>query len=120
MAADGRITIAGRARDLIISGGYNVYPREIEGRLDDLEGVVEAAVIGVPHPDLGEAVVAVLVTANPAAFDERATLAALDTTLARFKQPKRFLVVDALPRNAMGKVEKTALRERYVSLFAGP
>ncbi len=119
MAADGRITIAGRARDLIISGGYNVYPREIEGRLDDVEGIVEAAVIGVPHPDLGEAVVAVLVTANPAAFDERATLAALDTTLARFKQPKRFFVVDALPRNAMGKVEKNALRERYRSLFAG-
>jgi malonyl-CoA/methylmalonyl-CoA synthetase len=119
MAADGRITIAGRARDLVISGGYNVYPREIEARLDDLDGIVEAAVIGVPHPDLGEAVVAVLVVANPAAFDEQATLAALDATLARFKQPKRFFLVDALPRNAMGKVEKNLLRERYGALFSG-
>ena len=119
MAADGRITIAGRARDLIISGGYNVYPREIEGRLDDLEGIVEAAVIGVPHPDLGEAVVAVLVVANPAAFDERATLTALGASLARFKQPKRFFVVDALPRNAMGKVEKNVLRARYGAAFGG-
>jgi len=116
MAADGRVAIVGRAKDLIIAGGLNIYPREIELAIDALPGVGESAVIGVPHPDLGEAVVAV-VTRTDAALDEAALLAGL-ADLARFKQPRRILFVDALPRNAMGKVQKAALRETYAGLFS--
>ena len=115
MAQDGRVAIVGRAKDLIIAGGLNIYPREVELALDALPGVAESAVIGVPHPDLGEAVVAVIVRSDPA-FDEAAVLAGV-ADLARFKQPRRILFADALPRNAMGKVQKAALREAHRSLF---
>ncbi len=111
--ADGYLSIVGRAKDLIISGGYNVYPKEIELELDVLPGVVESAVVGVPHPDFGEAVVAVVVLAKGAMLDEAATIAGLRTRLANYKVPKRVHVVDDLPRNAMGKVQKAELRKRY-------
>ncbi|MEO1000782.1 MAG: AMP-binding protein, partial [Pseudomonadota bacterium] len=101
--ADGYLTIVGRAKDLIISGGFNVYPKEVEEALDDLPEVTESAVVGVPHPDFGEAVVAVIVPAG-AAPEEAAVKAALTDRLAKFKQPKRVIAVAALPRNAMGKV----------------
>jgi malonyl-CoA/methylmalonyl-CoA synthetase len=111
--SDGYLSIVGRAKDLIITGGYNVYPKEIELELDALPGVIESAVIGIPHADFGEAVMAVVV-ANPTARpDESALLAALKTRLAGYKVPKRVEVVDDLPRNAMGKVQKNLLRERY-------
>jgi malonyl-CoA/methylmalonyl-CoA synthetase len=116
--AQGRVSIVGRARDLIISGGYNVYPREIEGHLDELPDIVESAVVGVPHPDLGEAVIAVVVAAVPADFDAAAVAGALTDGLARFKHPKAYFVVDALPRNAMGKVQKAQLRERFHAAFS--
>ena len=109
MDADGRLTLAGRASDLIISGGYNVYPKEVELVLDQAPGVDESAVIGLPDPDLGEVVVGVLVADGP--LDEAAVLEAC-AGLARFKRPRRLVVVDELPRNAMGKVQKAALRER--------
>jgi len=113
----GTVAIVGRARDLIIAGGLNIYPREIELALDAIPGVTESAVIGLPHPDLGEAVAAVVVRADPA-LDEAALLAAIAGELARFKQPRRILFADALPRNAMGKVQKAALREAHKDLFA--
>ncbi|RMD47587.1 MAG: malonyl-CoA synthase, partial [Alphaproteobacteria bacterium] len=115
---DGYVTIVGRARDLIISGGLNVYPKEIEELIDALPGVRESAVIGVPHPDLGEAVVAVVAPEPGAAIDTDAIRAALDGRLARFKLPKRVIAVDALPRNTMGKIQKAVLRERLRDLFA--
>ena len=111
--AEGYVTIVGRAKDLIISGGFNVYPKEIEEVIDDLPGVVESAVIGVPHPDFGEAVVAVVV--GDIAPD--AVNAALADKLAKFKLPKTIFVVDELPRNTMGKVQKKALRETHGDLF---
>jgi len=117
MDAHGRVAIVGRAKDLIIAGGFNIYPREIELALDAVPGVSESAVIGVPHPDLGEAVVAIVVRELPE-LDEDAVLAGVRETLARFKQPRRILFADALPRNAMGKVQKAALRETNKSLFA--
>ena len=110
---DGYVRIVGRARDLIITGGYNVYPKEVELLLDVLPGVEESAVIGLPHPDFGEAVFAVLVGG-----DAGAALAAIAGSLARYKQPKAAVVVDELPRNAMGKVQKAVLRERYRLWFA--
>jgi malonyl-CoA/methylmalonyl-CoA synthetase len=103
----------GRAKDLIISGGLNVYPKEIEERLDRLPGVAESAVIGVPDADFGEAVVAVLVARSGAALDEKAVIGALRGEIASFKIPKRVYVVPELPRNAMGKVQKNVLRETY-------
>ncbi len=112
LAADGRLTLSGRAKDLIISGGYNIYPREIEACLDALVGVAESAVIGVPHADLGEAVLAVIVP-DGAAPDEQRLRAALAERLARFKQPRRIVCVPELPRNSMGKVQKQLLRERF-------
>jgi malonyl-CoA/methylmalonyl-CoA synthetase len=115
MAADDRVAIVGRAKDLIIAGGLNIYPREIELAIDALPGVGESAVIGVPHPDLGEAVVAVVTRADPA-LDEATLLAGL-ADLARFKQPRRILFAESLPRNAMGKVQKAALREAHKALF---
>jgi len=117
MAEDGRVAIVGRAKDLIIAGGLNIYPKEIELALDAVPGVTESAVIGLPHPDLGEAVAAVVVRADPA-LDEAVLLAAIAGTLARFKQPRRILFADALPRNAMGKVQKAVLREAHAYLFA--
>ena len=111
---DGRITLVGRAKDLIIAGGLNIYPKEIEEAIDALEGVEESAVIGVPHPDMGEGVVAVVVGKG---VTEDGVLAAISGQLARFKQPRRVIVVESLPRNAMGKVQKAALRETYKGLF---
>jgi malonyl-CoA/methylmalonyl-CoA synthetase len=111
---DGRVWISGRAKDLIICGGLNVYPKEIELVLDELDGVTESAVIGVPHPDFGEAVVAVVLGAG----DEAAIVAAARSQLAAFKAPKRVFFVDDLPRNAMGKVQKNRLRETYAATFA--
>jgi malonyl-CoA/methylmalonyl-CoA synthetase len=116
--ADGRVTLVGRAKDLIIAGGLNIYPKEIEEAIDALPGVDESAVIGVPHPDMGEGVVAVVVPLNGATLTEPAVRAALEGQLARFKQPRRVIVVEALPRNAMGKVQKAALRAEYAKLFA--
>jgi malonyl-CoA/methylmalonyl-CoA synthetase len=116
-AADGRLTLVGRAKDLVIAGGLNVYPKEIEELVDALPGVAETAVIGVPHADLGEAVVAVVARQPGADLDEERVLAGIAGALARFKQPRRVIVVDALPRNAMGKVQKAALRAEYSGLF---
>ena len=114
LAADGRLTLSGRGTDLIISGGLNIYPKEIELLLDEVAGVAESAVIGVPHPDLGDGVIAVVV-AEPG-FDTASIRVALDGRLARFKHPN-VAVVDDLPRNAMGKVEKAVLRARYAEQF---
>jgi malonyl-CoA/methylmalonyl-CoA synthetase len=115
---DGYVTIVGRAKDLIISGGFNVYPKEVELALDALPGIRESAVIGVPHPDLGEAVVAVVVPETGTAPDAAAILAALGATLARFKQPRHLSFRGALPRNSMGKVQKTILRDDLKGTFA--
>jgi malonyl-CoA/methylmalonyl-CoA synthetase len=114
----GYLVISGRAKDLIITGGYNVYPREIEMLLDAQEGVLESAVIGVPHPDFGEGVVAVIVVQPDAKLDGATLLASIKPHLAAFKQPKRIVIVDALPRNTMGKVQKNVLRESYKEMFA--
>lgn len=116
---DGRITLVGRAKDLIIAGGLNIYPKEIEDLIDQIPGVVESAVIGVPHRDLGEAVVAVVVPVPGAALTEADVLAALAGHLARFKQPRRVILTDSLPRNAMGKVQKAALRAEHGGLLNG-
>ncbi len=115
--ADGYLHIVGRQKDLIISGGFNIYPKEIEALLDALPGVSESAVIGVPHPDFGEGVVAVVVPEPGAAPSPEALMAGLGQGLARFKQPKRIVLVDELPRNTMGKVQKTVLREAYAGLL---
>jgi len=115
----GYVHIVGRGKDLIISGGFNVYPKEIEGEIDALPGVLETAVIGLAHHDFGEGVTAVVVRQKGAAIDEAAVLKALEGRLAKFKQPKRVLFVDDLPRNAMGKVQKNVLRETYKDLYAG-
>jgi malonyl-CoA/methylmalonyl-CoA synthetase len=115
--ARGYVHIVGRGKDLIISGGFNVYPKEIELAIDGLEGVQESAVIGVPHPDFGEGVAAVVVRNPGAALDEAGVQNALADKLAKFKQPKRVLFVDDLPRNAMGKVQKNLLRTQYEGLF---
>ena len=115
---DGYVTIVGRAKDLIISGGLNVYPKEVESVIDDLPGVVESAVIGLPHPDFGEAVSAVVVGAPGADLDEAAVIAAVRERLAGFKVPKRVWFAPSLPRNAMGKVQKSELRARHQDAFA--
>jgi malonyl-CoA/methylmalonyl-CoA synthetase len=121
IAADGYVTIAGRSRDLIITGGLNVYPRELENVLDSLPEVVESAVIGVPHDDFGEAVVAVVVASGGrAALRTEELLDTLRPRLAGYKLPKQVVVVDALPRNSMGKVQKNRLREQYAGLFSTP
>ena len=114
----GYITIVGRSKDLIISGGYNVYPAEIEGYLNELPGVLESAVIGVPHPDFGEVGVAVLIGKPGALLDGPQLVADMKAKLANFKIPKQCFVVNELPRNTMGKVQKNLLRDQYKSLFA--
>ena len=119
IGADGYVSIVGRSKDLIISGGYNVYPAEIEGYINEMPGVAESAVIGVPHADFGEAVVAVVVPKPDAAPDGAAIGAALRAQIANFKVPKAVFVVDDLPRNSMGKVQKNLLREQYKTLFSG-
>lgn len=111
--SDAYLSIVGRSKDLIISGGYNVYPKEIESVIDDLPGVLESAVIGIAHPDFGEAVTAVVVPRDGAAVSETAIIAALKEKIANFKVPKRVHVVDELPRNTMGKVQKNVLREQF-------
>jgi malonyl-CoA/methylmalonyl-CoA synthetase len=116
--ANGVLTLIGRSKDLIISGGFNVYPAEIEDRINDLAGVAESAVVGVPHPDFGEAVVAVVVPRAGVKPVPAEVIAALKSTIAAFKVPKHVRVVDALPRNAMGKVQKKLLRDELVGLFA--
>ncbi|GHF65118.1 malonate--CoA ligase [Seohaeicola zhoushanensis] len=115
---DGYVQIVGRAKDLIISGGYNIYPKEVELVLDDQPGVLESAVIGVPHPDFGEGVVGVLVAAPGATPDLDAIRASVGEKLARFKQPKVLEVVSELPRNTMGKVQKNILRDQYAGVFS--
>lgn len=116
--ADGYVTIVGRQKDLIISGGYNIYPKEIELLLDAQPGVAESAVIGAPHPDLGESIVAVIVPRPGAVPTAAALTAALSGSLARFKQPRHYVITDALPRNTMGKVQKNTLRQQYQDSFA--
>jgi malonyl-CoA/methylmalonyl-CoA synthetase len=113
---DGYVSIVGRNKDLIISGGYNIYPKEIELVLDDQIGVVESAVVGVPHPDFGETVVGILVMDSDSANISNIEVAVKEK-LARFKHPRQLVVVDALPRNAMGKVQKNLLRDQYKKLF---
>src|SRR3982074_3466990 len=117
-AANGYVHILGRGKDLVISGGFNVYPKEIESEIDAMPGVIESAVIGVPHADFGEGVTAVLVCNKGADVTEAAVLKALDGRLAKFKMPKRVFVVDELPHNTMGKVQKNVLRDIYKDLYA--
>jgi malonyl-CoA/methylmalonyl-CoA synthetase len=114
----GYVTIVGRSKDLIISGGYNVYPAEIEGYINEMPGVAESALVGVPHPDFGEVGVAVVIPKPGARVDAEQIVAQLKSQLANFKIPKRCFVVDALPRNTMGKVQKNLLREQHKQLFA--
>jgi malonyl-CoA/methylmalonyl-CoA synthetase len=115
--ARGYVHIVGRGKDLIITGGYNVYPKEVESEIDAMAGVVESAVIGLPHRDFGEGVTAVVVAKAAASLDAKAMQAALEERLAKFKCPKRIIIVDDLPRNAMGKVQKNVLRETYKALY---
>jgi malonyl-CoA/methylmalonyl-CoA synthetase len=113
----GYITIVGRSKDLIISGGYNVYPAEIEGYINDMDGVAESALVGVPHPDFGEVGVAVVIPKPGVTLDAGQIVAALKSKLANFKIPKQCFVVCELPRNTMGKVQKNLLREQHKNLF---
>jgi malonyl-CoA/methylmalonyl-CoA synthetase len=115
---DGYVHIVGRAKDLVISGGYNVYPKEVETELNALPGVLESAVFGVPHPDFGEGVTAVVVPQPQAVLSESDIIHSLQARLARYKVPKRVLLIDELPRNTMGKVQKNVLRSVYASLYA--
>ena len=115
--AQGYVHIVGRGKDLIITGGFNVYPKEVENEIDALAGVVESAVIGVPHEDFGEAVVAVVVLEDSGEPDAAAIAAHLGSRLAKFKQPKRIVFVRDLPRNAMGKVQKNLLRSEFADMF---
>jgi malonyl-CoA/methylmalonyl-CoA synthetase len=115
IGADGRVSIVGRSKDLIISGGYNIYPKEVESTIDAMPGVFESAVIGLPHPDFGESVAAIIVRDAGSAVDEAAVAAWVGERLARFKQPRVIGFVDALPRNAMGKVQKAELRTRHTA-----
>ena len=114
------VTIVGRSKDLIITGGYNVYPAEIEGYLNDMPGVAESAVVGVPHPDFGEGVIAFIVPKAGATLDADALVGALKAKIANFKVPKRAFIVTELPRNAMGKVQKNLLRDGQRGLFGAP
>jgi malonyl-CoA/methylmalonyl-CoA synthetase len=114
---NGYVHIVGRVKDLVISGGYNVYPKEVESELDALSGVAESAVFGVPHPDFGEGVTAAVVLQPGAKLSEADILSAVRSRLARYKLPKRILLVDELPRNTMGKVQKNVLRATNTSLY---
>ena len=113
----GYVHIVGRGKDLVITGGFNVYPVEVESEIDALPGVVESAIIGLQHPDFGEGVTAVVVPQKGAQIDEKQVIAALDGRLAKFKLPKKVIFVNELPRNTMGKVQKAALRETYAGLY---
>ena len=114
---DGYVSLVVRSKDLIISGGYNIYPKEIELLLDSIEGVFESAVIGVPHPHLGEAVVAVIVTESGISLNQESIMDPMQNRIARFKHPKQIFFIDELPRNSMGKVQKNVLRESYPDIF---
>jgi malonyl-CoA/methylmalonyl-CoA synthetase len=114
----GYVHIVGRGKDLVISGGFNVYPKEIESEIDAMPGVIESAVVGVPHADFGEGVTAVVVCSKGADVTEASVLKALDGRLAKFKMPKRVFIVDELPRNTMGKVQKNILRDNYKDIYA--
>ncbi|HMZ86324.1 MAG TPA: AMP-binding protein, partial [Giesbergeria sp.] len=114
----GYVRIVGRSKDLIISGGYNVYPAEVEGYINELPGVAESALVGVPHPDFGEVGVAVVIAKPGAVLQPEAIVTQLKSQLANFKIPKQCYVVPELPRNTMGKVQKNLLREQYKGLFA--
>jgi malonyl-CoA/methylmalonyl-CoA synthetase len=116
---DGYVHIVGRVKDLVISGGYNVYPKEVEAELDALSGVLESAVFGVPHPDFGEGVTAVVVPQPAAVLSEADIIDSLQARLARYKVPKRILLIEELPRNTMGKVQKNVLRTIYSSIYGG-
>ncbi|ABD85820.1 malonate--CoA ligase [Rhodopseudomonas palustris] len=115
---NGYVSILGRGKDLVITGGFNVYPKEVESEIDALPGVLESAVIGVPHADLGEGVTAIVVREQGADCSEATVLGALEGQIAKFKMPKRVMFVDELPRNTMGKVQKNLLRETYANLYA--
>jgi malonyl-CoA/methylmalonyl-CoA synthetase len=117
--ARGYLHIVGRGKDLIITGGFNVYPKEVETAIDAVPGVVESAVIGLPHPDFGEGVTAVVVKDKAAQLSEQSLIEALEGRLARFKLPKRVIFVDEFPRNTMGKLQKNLLRDRYAEIYAG-
>ena len=117
---EGYVQIVGRNKDLVISGGYNIYPKEIELILDEQQAVVESAVIGVPHPDFGESLVAVLVQKPNEKIDVKSLSTNLGAALARFKQPRAYFIVEALPRNTMAKVQKNILREIYKDIFINP
>lgn len=114
---EGRITLVGRNKDMIISGGLNIYPIEIETCINEIDGVVESAVIGVPHEDFGEGVVAIIVPVSGGRLTEQQVFDALESQLARFKQPKKLVFADSLPRNTMGKVQKNVLRDQYKDLL---
>jgi malonyl-CoA/methylmalonyl-CoA synthetase len=114
----GYVHIVGRGKDLVISGGFNVYPKEVEDEIDAIPGVIESAVIGIPHADFGEGVTAIVVRDRAATIDEKGIQSALEDRLAKFKQPKRVIFVDDLPRNTMGKVQKNVLRDTYAELYA--
>lgn len=116
---DGYVHIVGRAKDLVISGGFNVYPAEVEAEIDALPGVAESAVIGVPHADFGEGVTAVVAARNGAKLSEEEIRGALEGSLAKYKVPKRVFIVDQLPRNTMGKIQKNVLRETYKDTYSG-
>jgi malonyl-CoA/methylmalonyl-CoA synthetase len=116
--ARGYVHIVGRGKDLIITGGYNVYPKEVESEIDAIEGVVESAVIGLAHPDFGEGVTAVVVKTGEAPLTEKDVLGRLEARLAKFKLPKQVIFVDDLPRNKMGKVQKNVLRDAYGTLYS--
>ena len=117
LTGDGYLHIVGRNKDLIISGGYNIYPKEIELVLDDQPGVLESAVVGIPHPDFGETVLGLIVAAPETTPDLDRVMQAVRDSLARFKHPQKLILIDELPRNTMGKVQKNILREHYESLF---
>ena len=114
---DGYLTIVGRSKDLIITGGLNVYPKEVESVIDELEGVDESAVIGIPHPDFGEGVTAVVVLTGQGAASHDEIRDRLRDHLAGFKVPRKILFIDALPRNPMGKVQKNILREKFSDIY---
>ncbi len=115
--SDGYVSIVGRSKELVITGGLNVYPREVETSLNTVPGVSDSAVFGLPHPDLGEGVTAVIVANGKEGLTEARILAALEDRLAKFKRPKRILFVDEIPRNAMGKVQKALLQKKYSGLY---
>ena len=114
-SADGRISIVGRQKDLIISDGYNIYPKEIEDVINDIDGVLESAVFGVPHPDFGESVLAAVILEKGGDIEPEAIAAKVEPLLARFKHPRKYILCDALPRNTMGKVQKNILREEHAA-----